>query len=268
MIGPIKKSKEQIDFYIEYGAKVGLVIRDVIQILQSVRKFNTLDANDLFVDYSRYRIDWRVEFPFSDQIGPIGTKFPQSICVSVNDTVAHGFNNIAVDLDKDVVSLDFGIKWKGMNFDSAVTIGGNEEWIYAPLTALKCIRDENPKNTQEVAYIINREARNAELGQVLTVLGHGIGHALHEYPMIHGAPGRFHAAPLFNGLCFCPEPAYVKTDKFCLEDTYTDSDGWALKTVSELPASHFETTFCVIDNKLVDVIGITNLQHHDGGKLE
>jgi len=48
--------------------------------------------------------------------------FPDVICISVNDEVVHGIPNRFKTLETgDVVSLDFGVTYKGMVTDHAIT---------------------------------------------------------------------------------------------------------------------------------------------------
>ena len=49
--------------------------------------------------------------------------FPASLCVSINEEVVHGIPSKKVVLkDGDIVSVDFGVKYKGFYGDAAVTI--------------------------------------------------------------------------------------------------------------------------------------------------
>src|SRR5258708_22679645 len=50
--------------------------------------------------------------------------FPDVICISVNDEIVHGIPNTERFIrDGDLVSLDFGVKYKGMITDRAITVG-------------------------------------------------------------------------------------------------------------------------------------------------
>ena len=49
--------------------------------------------------------------------------FPGSLCVSINEQVVHGIPSKKVVLKEgDIVSIDFGVKYKGYFGDAAVTI--------------------------------------------------------------------------------------------------------------------------------------------------
>ncbi len=49
--------------------------------------------------------------------------YPASICVSVNDEVVHGIPGKRVLKEGDIVSLDFGVIYRGFQGDAAVTVG-------------------------------------------------------------------------------------------------------------------------------------------------
>ena len=49
--------------------------------------------------------------------------FPASLCVSINEEVVHGIPSKKVILrEGDIVSVDFGVRYKGFYGDAAVTI--------------------------------------------------------------------------------------------------------------------------------------------------
>jgi methionyl aminopeptidase len=49
--------------------------------------------------------------------------FPASICISVNDEVVHGIpKKETIIKDGDIVSMDFGVSYKGMIVDSAISV--------------------------------------------------------------------------------------------------------------------------------------------------
>jgi methionyl aminopeptidase len=49
--------------------------------------------------------------------------FPAVLCVSVNEEVVHGIPRAdKIINDGDIVGLDFGVKWKGMITDAAISV--------------------------------------------------------------------------------------------------------------------------------------------------
>ena len=48
--------------------------------------------------------------------------YPASVCVSVNDEIVHGIPDKRVLLDGDIVSIDYGVIYKGFQGDAARTV--------------------------------------------------------------------------------------------------------------------------------------------------
>jgi methionyl aminopeptidase len=113
----------------------------------------------------------------------------------------------------------------------------------------------------EIATIIRETARAQHLKQVVSMTGHGIGYMLHEAPSIHNAPGEFLPVTLFEGICFCAEPIFVNpgydSDSSFISPTCIGTDGWEVATISGDLASHFETTFGIINGQIVDLVGVS-----------
>lgn len=266
---PIKKSKDEIKFYIENGAKFGSILNT---IYKSILLFKTIqDIPVYFKELCEKTFPNKdIEYPFYDQENINYDKFGSEICVSVNDCVAHGKYNRKFQRE-DIISIDCGIKisisssnkLKYLTFDAAFTVQPSMEdvWINIPHKALCSIVNNNPKNTLDIAGIIEDTAKEASLLNVVSLTGHGIGASLHEPPVIHNARGDYIIDELFNGLCFCAEPIYVKSNQQkiskLIEKTYIDSDGWAIFTQSGASSSHFETMFAVINGQIVDLLKMT-----------
>src|SRR5208283_36504 len=49
--------------------------------------------------------------------------FPANVCVSVNDEIVHGIPGNRVLTEGDIVSLDFGVVFRGFQGDAAITVG-------------------------------------------------------------------------------------------------------------------------------------------------
>ena len=48
--------------------------------------------------------------------------YPASLCVSVNDEIVHGIPGKKILLEGDIVSIDFGVIYKGFQGDAARTV--------------------------------------------------------------------------------------------------------------------------------------------------
>jgi len=272
---PMKKSLEVLEFYQEHGPQFGKVL---YSMYQDVKVGNNIDLEKQFIelcsDYMPVEIKspdnfWRT-FPFTYQKNYLTKKFGHAICVSTNDEVAHGSPGRHKIKYGDIVSVDCGLavpfKSNYIHFDAAFTtvIQQEDTWTIEPLNALRNIASGNPKNTSDVAKIIQEKARIAHQSQVVSLTGHGIGFGLHEAPVIHNACGDFLSVELFEGLCFCAEPIFAdpsynlsEPSSSFITPVFIGEDGWMVSTSTGISTSHFETVFGVIDGQIVDLIGVT-----------
>lgn len=178
--------------------------------------------------------------------------YPDVICVSVNDEVVHGIPNNTPFLDGDVVSFDFGVTYQGMITDSAFTmcigkstktkqhlIKTTERAMYAGIEQLK-----NGVRIGNIAFAIQHILDAEQLGIVRDLVGHGVGHYVHEDPNIpnYGVSGTGPA--LKAGMTVAIEPMATLGDYH----VKMDKDGWTIRTVDGSLAAHSEHTILITDN--------------------
>lgn len=264
---PMKKSREAMKVYLQEGPKFGQILKQLHDEIKS-GEANNLEARFEDACSKVFNLDGPPLFPFKNQLNTFGEAFGHSICISINDVIAHGTLGEHKIVNGDIVSVDCGLcipyGQRYLHLDAAFTtvVGAEEEWVRSPLHALSNIIAKQPKDTARIAKIIRETAREYNLKQVVSLTGHGIGYRLHEAPIIYNAPGDFLPVELFNGLCFCAEPIFVlpgsdKVSSFICP-TYLGADGWSVITISGEPASHFETTFGIVDGQIVDLVGVTS----------
>ena len=257
---PMKKSQEDIEFYIKTTPKFCQIIQHIAHRITNKKIRTPYEAEQTLKFLCREEFtEYTFSLPFIKVENNFGDIFGHSICVSVNDCAAHGFNLFK---DGDIVSIDAGLYINdniNLNFDLAVTtvVGGvdyKDQWIKAPETALKRIIEQQPKDTMQISRIIQDVAEQEEQSIIISLTGHGIGRYLHEAPYIYNKTGQFHPYKLFNGMVFCVEPIFVESpSEKLIEDTYLDHDNWSVKTMSKRRTSHFETMFCFWDDNIIDL---------------
>jgi len=180
--------------------------------------------------------------------------FPDVICISVNDAVVHGIPTDTPFKNGDLASFDFGVTYKGMITDSAFSmfIGGKapsadaerllkatERSMYAGIEKLK-----NGVRVGDIASNIERVLKREKLGIVRELVGHGVGHELHEDPNIpnYGIAGT--GQKLSAGMTIAIEPmATLGTHAITV-----DADGWTIRTRDGGLSAHFEHTILITDN--------------------
>lgn len=177
--------------------------------------------------------------------------FPDVLCVSVNDEVVHGIPRTDKILeDGDVVSLDFGVTYEGMITDAARTIiiGSKKQRRVAELVAateasleagIASLRDG--VCTGDIGNAVEVALRSGRYGIVRDLVGHGVGHKLHEEPNIPNYGREGHGPTLKAGMTIAIEPMVtLGTHK-----VYVDRDGWTIHTQDGSLAAHFEDTVLI-----------------------
>jgi methionyl aminopeptidase len=179
-------------------------------------------------------------------------RYPDVICISVNDEVVHGIPSEQPFKDGDVVSFDFGVTYKGMITDSAfsMVIGkstktkqmllkNTERSMYAGIEQLK-----NGVRVGDIANAIQKVLDAANLGIVRDLVGHGVGHSLHEDPNIpnYGVSGT--GPTLKAGMTIAIEPMATLGDWH----VKMHPDGWTISTVDGSLAAHFEHTILITND--------------------
>jgi methionyl aminopeptidase len=179
--------------------------------------------------------------------------FQDVLCVSVNDEVVHGIpSDQLVIRQGDLVSMDFGVTYEGMITDSAATVIVGKEMNPREL---QLVRDTEAALKAGIAVIrhrvkigdiasaIQEVLDKGKYGIVRDLVGHGVGHELHEDPNIpnYGKAGT--GLELAAGMTIAIEPmATLGTHK-----VFVDDDGWTVKTIDGSRAAHFEHTVLVTE---------------------
>lgn len=179
--------------------------------------------------------------------------FPDVLCVSVNDEVVHGIpRSTKIIQAGDVVSLDFGVTYGGMITDAAVTvIVGKpkniqqlklvEDTKRALMDGINVVKDA--VKVGDISAAVERTLKHGGYGIVRDLVGHGVGHQLHEDPNIPNY-GLASSGPLLHsGMTIAIEPMATLGDY----KVKTEADGWTIKTADGSIAAHFEHTVLIND---------------------
>lgn len=191
--------------------------------------------------------------------------FPSSICISVNDEVVHGIpRSDKVIAAGDIVSLDFGVIYKGMITDAAISViatGSSQSRLKVSskdnFKASKQIQDllmyteqaleeglavvKNGCHTGDIGYAVQKVLKKQGYGIVRDLVGHGVGHAVHEDPNIPNF-GRKNTGPqLSKNMTIAIEPMAT----LGREAVVVGPDGWTVRTRDGSLAAHFEHTVLV-----------------------
>ena len=183
--------------------------------------------------------------------------YPASVCVSVNDEIVHGIPDKRVLLDGDIVSIDYGVIYKGFQGDAARTVAvGNVNAKSLKLMevtegALKAgIKSAHKGNRLgDVSAAIEEYAESRGYMVVREYTGHGIGRNMHEDPQIPNTTKsllgmmRGTGPVLKKGMTLAIEPM-VNIGGW---ETKVDGNGWTVRTKDGSLSAHFEDTIAITD---------------------
>jgi methionyl aminopeptidase len=178
--------------------------------------------------------------------------FPDVLCVSINNEVVHGIPKSDVVIGSgDIVSMDFGVTYKGMITDSAISVlvgeGSDQdrhllETTYQSMNAgIDAVRGGVRVGT--IGHAVEAVLNAAKYGIVRDLVGHGVGHELHEDPNIPNY-GKDNSGPALEaGMTIAIEPmATLGTDNVFIAD-----DEWTILTRDGSRAAHFEHTILITE---------------------
>lgn len=189
--------------------------------------------------------------------------FPSVLCASVNDEVVHGIpSRKRVLKEGDIVSLDFGVIWKGYFGDAALTVpvGKISEEARALLDATEKAllagieKAVEGNRVSDISAAIQQTVEARGFSVVRQFVGHGIGRRMHEEPQIPNfVDGALMGRPrLKAGMVLAIEPM-VNMGSWGVKVL---EDGWTAVTEDGSLSAHFEHTVAVTPNgpELLSVI--------------
>ena len=178
--------------------------------------------------------------------------FPNVICISTNDAIVHGIPSDYVFEAGDLASFDLVITYKGMKTDSAFSmvvgakpsgatkhlISATKRSLYAGIDAIK-----GPTHTGDIGAAVEKVLREGKLGIIRELVGHGVGHEMHQAPEVPNWGQKGKGILLVPGDTIAIEPMATLGG----ERIKTDADGWTIRTYDGSLAAHFEHTVLVTE---------------------
>jgi methionyl aminopeptidase len=177
--------------------------------------------------------------------------FPGSICSSPNSMVVHGIPGPYRLGRGDIISVDIGVTYDGWVADGAVTFPVGPitpiaqkllETTEASLFA--AVEQCRPGNRLgDVSHAVQSVVEAEGLSVVRSLVGHGVGRAMHEDPQIpnYGEAGR--GPKLESGMVLAVEPM-VNAGRHMVR---MGDDGWSIYSQDGSLAAHFEFTIAVTE---------------------
>ena len=178
--------------------------------------------------------------------------FPFAICASPNDRIVHGFPDENLLVEGDILSIDFGVLYKGFYGDAAITVAVGE--IADPVRRLvEATRQSLVKAVEktvaggrlsDLSHAVQSYVEPFGFSVVRDFVGHGIGRKLHEAPQIpnYGPPGQ--GPRLKPGMTLAIEPMINAG----VPEVRVLEDGWTAVTQDGKWSAHFEHTVAVTEH--------------------
>jgi len=179
--------------------------------------------------------------------------FPNTLCMSPNEQVVHGFPTNEPLKEGDIISIDCGAIKNGFYGDHAYTFEVGE---VAPETKklLKVTKESLYIGIREfkvgnrvgdVGYAIQQYCESHGYGVVRELVGHGLGRQMHEAPEMPNYGKRGRGKKFIEGQVVAIEPMINMGTKSIRQHR----DGWTITTQDNKPSAHFEHNVAIVDGK-------------------
>ncbi|RPD91213.1 type I methionyl aminopeptidase [Aureibaculum marinum] len=179
--------------------------------------------------------------------------FPNTLCMSPNAQVVHGFPTNEPLKEGDIISIDCGALKNEFYGDHAYTfeVGEVSDDIKKLLKVTKeslyiGIRQFRAGNrVGDVGYAIQTYCENHGYGVVRELVGHGLGKKMHEGPEMPNYGKRGRGKKFKEGMTVAIEPM-INMGTHRIKQL---KDGWTILTRDGQPSAHFEHDVAIIDGK-------------------
>lgn len=261
-MGYIKTGQER-DLIIEGGLKLGSILDALVPMVAA--GVSTLDI-DATAERLIRKEGGRPAFK-GYRAGKHDPKFPSAICACINDEIVHGFPlQQKVLQEGDIFTIDVGMQWpvssglgeKGNGFftDTAITlpVGSISDKAAELIAVTKQALDVGIQaitvggTIADIGAAIEHFVSPRGYGIVRDLVGHGVGHAVHEEPPVpnYHEPS-LHSYVIEPGVVIAIEPM-ITVGGFAVR---VDDDQWTIRTADGSLAAHFEHTIVVTDKGAV-----------------
>ncbi|MEH6408348.1 MAG: type I methionyl aminopeptidase [Leeuwenhoekiella sp.] len=179
--------------------------------------------------------------------------FPNTLCMSPNDQVVHGFPTDKPLIEGDIISIDCGAFKNGFYGDHAYTFEVGEidpeikkllevtkESLYIGIAEFKA-----NNRVGDVGFAIQNHCENHGYGIVRELVGHGLGKKMHEDPEMPNYGRRGRGKKFIEGMVVAIEPM-VNLGTHRIKQ---HRDGWTITTRDNKASAHFEHDVALVDGK-------------------
>jgi methionyl aminopeptidase len=241
-----RKTNEEIAIMREGGKKLGTILLELIEIATP--------------GVSLIDIEKHANTLISKTGGAASFKtvkgYQWATCLCVNEVVVHGIPTEQLLKDGDMLTIDIGLLYGGFHTDTAWSkiIGVDsspekqakekflrvgQETLVAAIALCKV-----GNRIGQISHSTQTIVEGAGYSIVKTLVGHGVGHELHEEPQVPNyARGSIESTYQFlGGETIAIEPIYAMGDGSIV---YENDDGWTLATRDRSLTAVFEHSIAV-----------------------
>jgi methionyl aminopeptidase len=179
--------------------------------------------------------------------------FPNTLCMSLNESVVHGIPNDRPLEEGDIISVDCGVLKNGYCGDHAYTfaVGEIKPEVQKLLdVTLECLyigieQFKTGNRIGDIGFAIQQHAEKNGYGVVRELCGHGLGQKLHEDPEVPNYGKRGDGPKIKDGMVIAIEPMINMGTR----NIKQLKDGWTILTADKKPSAHFEHDVALRDGK-------------------
>ena len=179
--------------------------------------------------------------------------YPNTLCTSVNYQVVHGIPSAVTLEDGDIISIDCGVLLNKFYGDCAYTflIGNVADDIKRLLQVTKeslFLGAEKAivgNRVGDISATVQNHAESNGYSVVREMVGHGLGHYLHEKPEVPNYGRRGTGPKLLKNMTICIEPMINMGTKNIIQER----DGWTVRTADKKPSAHYELPVAIKEGK-------------------
>ncbi|OGH77784.1 MAG: type I methionyl aminopeptidase [Candidatus Magasanikbacteria bacterium RIFOXYC2_FULL_40_16] len=257
------KKDEEIKKIIEGGKIIGSILEELSKMVKP-----GISALEIDIQAEKLIIKAGGKPAFKGyKSHPKDLPFPTTICASLNEEIVHGIATKQKILKEgDIFSIDIGMEWpvgkiqdtnnkkqKGYFTDTAVTVivGNVPEKVKQLLNVTKNALEigieqcQAGNNISDIGKAIENYVKPFGYGIVRDLVGHGVGHAVHEEPRVPNFYDKeVESWRLEPGVVIAIEPMITLGG----HEIKTAEDGWSISTADNSLSAHFEHTVIITEN--------------------
>lgn len=236
------KSAREITILQECGKRLAHIISDMKPFICEGVNVLEIEQKSSFL-FQKYQ----VEPAFQGYHG-----YPSPLCISLNNEVVHAIPRKRTLVKGDIVSIDIGARYLDLITDAAITIEVGKVTQRAHELVRTCdkalekgISCASPGNTiGDIGEAIQTYVEKKGFSVVRDLVGHGVGHELHEDPAIPNYGKKGDGPTIEQGMVFAIEPM-ITVGSYEVDQL---DDNWTIVTRDNSLAAHFEHTIVITSN--------------------